>query len=204
MICWRSLLDESKPIKIRSNFNPYNTMSLLDIEGTEKRTDEYLMQLQKDKESWAKLQAEVIMPRVKKLKQRKPIRNFAAGVYMPEDFTYELGQLLDSLCNVEGIGLFSLDCSQAYVERSRFDFFRHIIDRPFTVILLENFDQIPNLPEKKYIENLLIHSWESDDYSLTHRNNFFVLFSTSKDYGEQTPDLLKKIKSLDWYGSIYK
>ena len=142
-------------------------MSLLDVDENDKKMD-------KCAESWAKLQAEVIMPR----------------------------QSLESLCNVEGIGLFSLDCSQAYVERSRFDFFRHIIDRPFTVILLENFDQIPNLPEKKNIENLLIHSWERD--FLMHRNNFLVLFSTSKDYGEQTPDLLKKIKSLDWYGSIYK
>lgn len=172
------------------------------VEELDKRVIDIIEREKRNKESWAKFQAEVIMPRVKKLKQRKPIRNFAAGVYMPEDFTYKLGQLLDSLCNVEGIGLFSLDCSQAYVERSRFDFFRHIIDSPFTVILLENFDQIPNLPEKKYIENLLIHSWESDDYSLTHRNNFFVLFSTSNDYGDQTPDLLKKIKSLDWYGSI--
>jgi hypothetical protein len=179
-------------------------MSLLDVDETEKRVEEELIKRQKNKACWAKFQAEVIMPRVKKLKLHKPIRNFAAGVYMPEDFTYELGQSLESLCKAEGIGLFSLDCSQAYVKCSRFDFFRHIIDRPFTVILLENFDQIPNLPEKKYIENLLIHSWESDDYSLTHRNNFFVLFSTSKDYGEQTPDLLKKIKSLDWYGSIYK
>lgn len=170
-------------------------MSVLDVEENDKKMD-------KSAESWAKFQAEVIMPRVKKLKLRKPIRNFAAGVYMPKDFLFGLGQSLKSLCKAEGIGLFSLDCSQPYVKCSRFDFFRHIIDRPFTVILLENFDQIPNLPEKKYIENLLIHSWESD--SLTHRNNFFVLFSTSKDYGEQTPDLLKKIKSLDWYGSIYK
>ena len=170
-------------------------MSLLDVDENDKKMD-------KCAESWAKLQAEVIMPRVKELKLRKPIRNFAAGVYMPKDFRFGLGQSLESLCNVEGIGLFSLDCSQAYVERSRFDFFRHIIDRPFTVILLENFDQIPNLPEKKNIENLLIHSWERD--FLMHRNNFLVLFSTSKDYGEQTPDLLKKIKSLDWYGSIYK
>ena len=178
-------------------------MSLLgDFNETEKRVEEELIKLQKDKESWAKFKAEVIMPRVKKLKQRKPIRNFAVGVYMPKDFLFGLGQSLESLCKAEGIGLFPLDCSQPYVERSRFDFFRHIIDRPFTVILLENFDQILNLPEKKYIENLLIHSWESD--FLTHRNNFFVLFSTSKDYGEQTPDLLKKIKSLDWYGSIYK
>ena len=172
-------------------------MSILDVDENDKKMD-------KSAESWPKFQAEVIMPRVKELKLRKPIRNFAAGVYMPKDFLFGLGQSLESLCKAEGIGLFSLDCSQHYVERSRFDFFRYIIDRPFTVILLENFDQIPNLPEKKYIENLLIHSWESDDYSLTHRNNFFVLFSTSKDYGEQTPDLLKKIKSLDWYGSIYK
>ena len=142
------------------------------------------------------------MPRVKKLKQRKPIRNFAAGVYMPKDFLFGLGQSLESLCEEECIGLFSLDCSQHYVEHRRLDFFRHIIDHPFTVILLENFDQIPNLPEKKYIENLLIHSWERD--FLMHRNNFLVLFSTSKDYGEQTPDLLKKIKSLDWYGNIRK
>lgn len=171
-------------------------MSLLDVDENDKKMDRCA-------ESWAKFNAEVIMPRVKKLKQRKPIRNFAAGVYMPKDFRFGLGQSLESLCKAEGIGLFSLDCSQAYVDRfSRFDFFRHIIDCPFTVILLENFDQIPNLPEKKYIENLLIHSWERD--FLMHRNNFLVLFSTSKDYGEQTPDLLKKIKSLDWYGSIYK
>lgn len=177
-------------------------MSLLDIEGTVKRVDEYLIKLQKDKESWAKFQAEIIMPRVKKLKQRKPIRNFAAGVYMPEDFTYELGQLFDSLCKAEGIGLFSLDCSQHYVKCSRFDFFRHIIDRPFTVILLENFDQIPNLPEKKYIENLLIHSWESD--FMMKRSEFAVIFTTSQGDGVDIPQLLKKIKRLEWYGNIRK
>ena len=182
-------------------------MSLLDldeksVEELENRIIDTIEREKRDKESWAKFQAEVIMPRVKKLKQHKPIRNFAAGVYMPKDFLFGLGQSLESLCKAEGIGIFSLDCSQPYVERSRFDFFRHIIDRPFTVILLENFDQIPNLPEKKYIENLLIHSWESD--FLSHRNNFFVLFSTSEDYGEHTPDLLKKIKSLEWYGSITK
>ena len=176
-------------------------MSIFDIEEiVSSKFDEAVKRDEADRNSCGKFQEEVIMPRIKKLKQHKPIRNFAAGVYMPQDFPYGLGQSLHSLCRAEGIGLFSLDCSQPYVERSRFDFFRHIIDRPFTVILLENFDKIPNLPEKKYIENLLIHSWESD--SLTHRNNFFVLFSTSNDYGDQTPDLLKKIKSLDWYGSI--
>ena len=175
-------------------------MSIFDIEDHISTFDDVVKRDETDRNSCFKFQEEVIMPRIKKLKQHKPIRNFAAGVYMPKDFPYGLGQSLQSLCKAEGIGLFSLDCSQLNVERSRFDFFRHIIDRPFTVILLENFDQIPNLPEKKYIENLLIHSWESD--FLTHRNNFFVLFSTSKDYGDQMPDLLKKIKSLDWYGSI--
>ncbi len=176
-------------------------MSLLDIEGTEKRVDECLMQLQKDKESWAKFQAEVIMPRVKKLKQRKPIRNFAAGVYMPEGFPY-LGQSLDSLCDAEKVVFYHLDCRDVTSLNSAMGYLTTISRSPYSLILLEYFDEIPDSLNKKYIENILIHIWERD--FMMHRNNFFVLFSTSKDYGEQTPDLLKKIKSLDWYGSIYK
>ena len=176
-------------------------MSLLDIEGTEKRVDECLMQLQKDKESWAKFQVEVIMPRVKKLKQCKPIRNFATGVYMPEGFPY-LGQSLDSLCDAEKVVFYHLDCRDVTSLNSAMGYLTTISRSPYSLILLEYFDEIPDSLDKKYIENILIHIWERD--FMMHRNNFFVLFSTSKDYGEQTPDLLKKIKSLDWYGSIYK
>ena len=177
-------------------------MSIFDIEEiVGGKFDEAVKRDEADRNSCVKFQEEVLMPRIKKLKQHKPIRNFAAGVYMPQDFPYGLGQSLQSLCEAEGIGLFPLDCSRLNVMKyARVDLLVHIIDRPFSVILLENFDKIPDLPEKKYIENLLIHSWESD--FLTHRNNFFVLFSTTNDYGDQTPDLLKKIKSLDWYGSI--
>ena len=176
-------------------------MSLLDIKGTEKRVDECLMQLQKDKESWAKFQVEVIMPRVKKLKQCKPIRNFATGVYMPEGFPY-LGQSLDSLCDAEKVVFYHLDCRDVTSLNSAMGYLTTISMSPYSLILLEYFDEIPDSLDKKYIENILIHIWERE--FMMHRNNFFVLFSTSKDYGEQTPDLLKKIKSLDWYGSIYK
>lgn len=164
--------------------------------------EEEVKQYFNDEQCWKNFQEKVIIPRIKKLKKNKPMRDFAVGVYMPKDFPFGLGQSLDSLCNAEGVVLFSLDCSQDYVERSRFDFFRHIIDRPFTIILLENFDDMPDSPEKKYIENLLIRSWERD--FMMKRNNFLVIFSTSKDYGNQTPELLKKIKSLDWYGNIRK
>ncbi|MBR5824363.1 MAG: hypothetical protein IKY67_09510 [Paludibacteraceae bacterium] len=177
-------------------------MSLLDIEGTEKRVDEYLVKLQKDKESWAKFQAEVIMPRVKKLKQRKPIRDFAVGVYMPKDFLFGLGQSLDSLSDAEKVVFYHLDCRSVTSLSSAMGYLTTISRDPYSVILLEHFDEIPDSPEKKYIENILIHIWERD--FMMHRNNFFVLFSTSKDYGDQTPDILKKIKSLDWCGSIYK
>lgn len=177
-------------------------MSIFDIQEIIDRFDNDVRQVEADRKSWENFQEEVIMPRVKKLKLQKPMRDFAVGVYMPKDFPYGLGQSLDSICKAEGVGLFSLDCSQYYVERSRFDFFRHIIDRPFTVILLENFDDMPDSPEKKYIENLLIHSWDRD--FIVKRNNFLVIFSTSKDYGNQTPELLKKIKSLDWHGNIRK
>ena len=164
--------------------------------------EEVVKQYFNDEQCWKNFQEEVIIPRIKKLKKNKPMRDFAVGVYMPKDFPFGLGQSLSSLCNAEGVGLFSLDCSQYNVVHSRFDFFRHIIDRPFTVILLENFDDMPDSPEKKYIENLLIRSWECD--FIVKRNNFLVIFSTSKDYGNQTPELLKKIKRLEWYGNIRK
>ena len=182
-------------------------MSLLSVDDESneklyKRVEDIFERENRNKESWAKFQAEVIMPRVKKLKQRKPIRNFAAGVYMPEDFTYELGQLLDSLCDAEKVVFYHLDCRDVTSLNSAMGYLTTISRSPYSLILLEYFDEIPDSLDKKYIENILIHIWERD--FMMHRNNFFVLFSTSNDYGDQTPDLLKKIKSLDWYGSIYK
>ena len=168
------------------------------IEVIEERVEQYFY----DEQCCKNFQEKVIMPRIKKLKKNKSMRDFAVGVYMPKDFPFGLGQSLNSLCKAEGVKLFSLDCSKYYVGSSRFDFFRHIIDCPFTVILLENFDDMPDSPEKKYIENLLIRSWERD--FMMKRNNFLVIFSTSKDYGNQTPELLKKIKRLEWYGNIRK
>jgi hypothetical protein len=177
-------------------------MSIFDIQEIIDRFDNDVRQVEADRKSWENFQEEVIMPRVKKLKLQKPMRDFAVGVYMPKDFPYGLGQSLHSLCNAEKVSFYSVDCSGITSLNSAMGYLATISRAPYSLILLEHFDEIPDSPEKKYIENLLIHSWERD--FIVKRNNFLVIFSTSKDYGNQTPELLKKIKSLDWHGNIRK
>ena len=164
--------------------------------------EEVVKQYFNDEQCWKNFQEEVIIPRIKKLKKNKPMRDFAVGVYMPKDFPYGLGQSLDSLCDAEKVVFYHLDCRGVTSLNSAMGYLATISRAPYSLILLEHFDEIPDSPEKKYIENLLIHSWERD--FMMKRSNFFVVFPTSKDYGNQTPELLKKIKSLDWYDNIRK
>ena len=51
---------------------------------------------------------------------------------------------------------------------------------------------------KEYIENILIHIWERD--FMMPRREFFVLFSATNDYGNQTPPILRRIKN--WSGIV--
>lgn len=164
--------------------------------------EEEVKQYFNDEQCWKNFQEEVIIPRIKKLKKNKPMRDFAVGVYMPKDFPYGLGQSLHSLCNAEKVSFYSVDCSYITSLNSAMGYLATISRAPYSLILLEHFDEIPDSPEKKYNENLLIHSWGRD--FMMKRNNFLVIFSTSKDYGNQTPELLKKIKRLEWYGNIRK
>jgi hypothetical protein len=95
-----------------------------------------------------------------------------------------------------------LDCRTVSSYNTAIGYLTTISNQPGSIILFENFDEIPDSPEKKYVENILIRIWERD--FILPRNNYFVLFATSNDYKTQNPNLLKNIKSLDWYGSIRK
>ena len=177
-------------------------MSMLDFDDIEKQTDEVVMEMHQDQESWTKFQKEIVEPRVKKLMQGKSMRAFAVGVYVPSDFRISLGQSLSSLCQANNIVFYHLDCRTMYSYNTAIGYLTTISNHPNAVILIENFDELPDLPEKKYVENILIRIWERD--FILPRNNYFVLFATSNDYKTQNPNLLKNIKSLDWYGSIRK
>lgn len=177
-------------------------MSILDLNDIEKQADEVVMRMHKDQESWTKFQKEIVEPRVKKLMQGKSMRHFAVGVYVPSDFRIGLGQSLSSLCQANNIVFYHLDCRTVSSYNTAIGYLTTISNQPGSIILFENFDEIPDSPEKKYVENILIRIWERD--FILPRNNYFVLFATSNDYKTQNPNLLKNIKSLDWYGSIRK
>ena len=177
-------------------------MSILDLNDIEKQADEVVMRMHKDQESWTKFQKEIVEPRVKKLMQGKSMRHFAVGVYVPSDFRIGLGQSLSSLCLANNINFYHLDCRTVSSYNTAIGYLTTISNQPGSIILFENFDEIPDSPEKKYVENILIRIWERD--FILPRNNYFVLFATSNDYKAQNPNLLKNIKSLDWYGSIRK
>ena len=177
-------------------------MSILDLNDIEKQTDEVVMKMHQDQDSWTKFQKEIVEPRVKKLMQGKSMRHFAVGVYVPSDFRIGLGQSLSSLCLANNINFYHLDCRTVSSYNTAIGYLTTISNQPGSIILIENFDEIPDSPEKKYVENILIRIWERD--FILPRNNYFVLFATSNDYKTQNPNLLKNIKSLDWYGSICK
>ena len=175
-------------------------MSILDINTIEKELDEVVMSMHQDQESWDKFQKEIVEPRVKKLLQSKPMRNFAVGVHVPRDFRIGLGQSLSSLSLANNINFYYLDCRTISSYNTAIGYLTTICNHPDSVILIENFDEIQDLPEKKYLVNILIKIWERD--LVLPRNNYFVVFATSNGCEVQTPTLLKNIKSLDWYGSI--
>ena len=177
-------------------------MSILDLNDIEKQADEVVMRMHKDQESWTKFQKEIVEPRVKKLMQGKSMRHFAVGVYVPSDFRIGLGQSLSSLCLANNINFYHLDCRTVSSYNTAIGYLTTISNQPGSIILFENFDEIPDSPEKKYVENILIRIWERD--FILPRNNYFVLFATSNDYKTQNPNLLKNIKSLEWYGSMRK
>ena len=54
-------------------------MGILDIDNIEKELDEVVMNMHQDQESWTKFQKEIVEPRMKKLIQGKPMRNFSVG-----------------------------------------------------------------------------------------------------------------------------
>lgn len=181
-------------------------MGVLDLSDSNseysKKMDEIVAREYYDIKSWDLFQDDVLMHCLANLSNAKPIKNFAYGVYVPTDFHFNVGQTLSSLCKAKGVLLHHLDCSESSIVHSISDFANIIATQPFSVILLENFDQVPDnlLLEKKYIENILIRGWESN--FLTYRNRFLVLFTTTQGDGDSIPSLLKNIKSLVWCGNI--
>ena len=160
---------------------------------------------QKNEElSCDKFHNEMIAPRLKKLVSRKPIGKFAVGMYIPTDPAYRFGvaSSIVSLCNMIKVGCYVIDCRNVTSYGQTMEYLYQISQHPFSMIIIENFDEIPDSPDKKYIENILLGVWERD--FMMKRSEFAVIFTTSNGDGVNIPHQLKKIKRLEWYGNIRK
>ena len=80
------------------------------------------------------------------------------------------------------------------------DFYLTLLNNDYSVVIIDNFDEVPDSPEQKYIENLLVAPFTSG--TILPRDRFFILFITHKDYGSSLPTILKKVSRLKWLGNI--
>ena len=154
--------------------------------------------------SWDKFHNEMIAPRLKKLIDRKPIGKFAVGVYVPTDPAYEYGvaSSIESLCDKIKVECYVIDCRTVSSIGQATGYLYQVSQHPFSMIIVEHFDEIPDSDDKKYIENILLGLWERD--FMMKRSEFAVIFTTSQGDGVTIPHQLKKIKRLEWYGNIRK
>ena len=157
-----------------------------------------------EKLSWDKFHNEMIAPRLKKLIDRKPIGKFAVGVYVPTSPAYEYGVAgsIKSLCDKIKVGCCVIDCRTITSLGQATGYLYQVSQHPFSMIIVEHFDEIPDSDDKKYIENILLGLWERD--FMMKRSEFAVIFTTSQGDGVTVPHQLKKIKRLEWYGNIRK
>jgi hypothetical protein len=157
-----------------------------------------------EKLSWDKFHNEMIAPRLKKLIDGKPIGKFAVGVYVPTSPAYEYGVAgsIKSLCDKIKVGCCVIDCRTITSLGQATGYLYQVSQHPFSMIIVEHFDEIPDSDDKKYIENILLGLWERD--FMMKRSEFAVIFTTSQGDGVTIPHPLKKIKRLEWYGNIRK
>jgi hypothetical protein len=177
-------------------------MSLLDDEKEiDNRTDSELLRRAIDQQCWEDFQNNVINPRLRQLKNGKTLNTrFAVAVGVPDNYSRNLSKDIDTLCNAESINLYHIDCRKVTSIGQAVGYLTTISQHPKSMIFVEHFDEIPPSKEKEYIENILIHIWERD--FMMPRREFCVLFSTTNDYGGQIPSMLRRIKTLEWYGQI--
>ena len=183
------------------NYMPMSVVDLINPNSEEsKQLDWNATKEVHDPMAWAKFYEEKLSHRIAKLKEGKNLHNeFSVGLEVPEDFTVNLGQEMGALCKKKRIPFCHFDCRNATSLQNLAGYLTTLNRSRSAVILLEHCDEIPSSPEKKYIKNALIKTWEKE--FIVPRNRFLVLFTTS-NCNYQRPDEMWGISTLDWYDNI--
>lgn len=155
-----------------------------------------------DKKSWDEFQAEAIEPIVKKLAAGKRVGKFAVGVYVPAEPPFHWGVVggINSVCRANRIRCFYINGRNTRTITDALAALTDISQHPYSMVVVEDFDMIPETPAKSYIERAIIGTWVRE--TILPRSCYGVVFTTSQGDGELLPTLLKKIKRLTWWGNI--
>ena len=147
-------------------------MSMLDFDDIEKQTDEVVMKMHQDQDSWAKFQEEIVEPRVKKLMQGKSMRAFAVGVYVPSDFRIDIECNYSDLYDmIDRASLLTSDKDKNTIKLEL---------RNRELIISSNSPEIGKVEEKVSIENddSISISFSSIEYSFLSKT-YSLFVSTS-------------------------
>lgn len=150
--------------------------------------------------SWEVFRKKYVDTRFLELSRRGRCPQYILGLYVPDDFPYGIAESITSFCNINHINNYVVNAASILHRTDLSDFYLTLLNNDYSVVIIENFDEVPDSPEQKYIENLLVAPFTSG--TLLPRDRFFILFITHKDYGAAEPQVLKKVSRLKWLGNI--
>ena len=141
-----------------------------------------------------------VAPDLDKLSKECSIHQYALGIYVPEDFPYDMVQCIKDDCNTNNISHCVVLMDSILRRNDLTPFYITLLNNDYSVVIVENFDKVPDEVEKEYIENLLVAPFT--DGNKVPCDRYFVIFITHSDYGNSTPPMLEKISGLKWLGNI--
>lgn len=141
-----------------------------------------------------------VAPELDKLSRRCSVHQYALGIYIPELFSYDTVQHIIGDCTQKNISNCVVPAAGILQRNDLAQFYITLLKNDYSVVIVENFDKVPDGVEKEYIENLLVAPFT--DGNKVPCDRYFVIFITHSDYGNSTPPMLEKISGLKWLGNI--
>lgn len=141
-----------------------------------------------------------VKPELDKLSKKSSVHQYALGIYIPEDFSHDMVQRVIADCHKNNVSNCVVPLASILQRNDLAQFYITLLKNDYSVVILENFDKVPDGVDKEYIENLLVAPFI--DGNKVPCDRYFVIFITHSDYGNSTPPMLEKVSGLKWLGNI--
>ena len=146
--------------------------------------------------NWDFLVVKILVPAINKLQNMQKNYWWADGIVVPENFPWDVGLSIKSMCDSHGVNYIYLNCNSLSSRTDLSNYYDTLLNKDGSVIIIDNFDQLPDSDDKKYIENLIVLPWAVS--KLIPREHYLIVF-VIRNSQLQHKSLLNKIKRLHWY-----